>query len=188
MPPIKLLGFQDDSVIDEISELEKKVGLPHNFIHKLTSEDDWSFVIKLNALFEAASTHLLVSKLNVPELKDNLSYIDFGNSKFGKVALLKKLGCINSDEAKFLQMLFELRNKLAHNIAHVNFSFASHLNNMDSNQKKSFVNSVKCGNETIFWNCEDQPREKYVISHPKLLIFLTASDILVSLHMQTVGE
>lgn len=175
-------------MIDEISELEKKVRLPHNFIHKLTSEDDWSFVIKLTALFEAASTHLLVSKLNVPKLEDSFSYIDFGNSKFGKVVLLKKLGCINSYEAKFLQMLFELRNKLAHNIIYVDFNFESYLNIMDSNQKKSFVNSVKCGKETIFWNCEVQPIEKCIISHPKLLTFLTASHILVSLHMQTVDE
>ena len=175
-------------MLDEINELEKKVGLPHNFIHQLTAEDDWSFVIKLNALFEAASTHLLTSKLNVPELEDSLSYIDFGNSKFGKVALLKKLNCINTDEAKFLRMLFELRNKLAHNISHVNFNFDSHLTGMDSNQKKSFVKAVKCGNEMIFWNCEDQPREKFVLSHPKILVFLTASQILVSMHMQTVSE
>jgi hypothetical protein len=175
-------------VLEEISELEKKIGLPHNFIHQLITEDDWSFVIKLNALFEAASTHLLASKLNHPELEENLSYIDFGNSKFGKVALLKKLDCISRDEAKFLQLLFELRNKLAHNISYVNFNFGSHLTSLDSNQKKSFVNAVKCGKELVFWNCEHQSIEKYVLSHPKVLVFLTASEILVSLHMQTVSE
>jgi hypothetical protein len=174
-------------VLEEIAELENKVGLPQNFFHNLTGEDDWSFVIKLNALFEAASTHLLVSKLNVPELENNFTYLDFGNQKFGKVALLKKLECISKDEAKFLQVIFELRNMLAHNIKNVNFQFSEYIESLDKNQKKSFVKAIKCGRETIQWNCTEQPREKYILSHPKILIIIVASDILVSMQLQQSG-
>ncbi|NLS13848.1 hypothetical protein HGP28_13200 [Vibrio sp. SM6] len=169
-------------MLEYVAELEVKLGVPENFIWSLTNEDDWSFVIKLNALFEAIATQAIVVKLGCAELEDSLSYIDFGNSKFGKVTLLKKLGCITSSEAKFLQMLFELRNKLAHNISFVTFTFQSHLNSMDSNQFKSFVTAVKCDKEKIYWNCKEQPREQYVISHTKILILLTATDLLVSLH------
>ncbi|EOU2464777.1 hypothetical protein ACNTOD_003771 [Vibrio navarrensis] len=175
-------------MLENISELEAKLDVPANFILNLAGEDDWSFVIKLNALFEAAATQALVGRLGCLELEDSLSYIDFGNSKFGKVALLKKLGCISSLEAKFLQMLFELRNKLAHNIRFVNFTFESHLSSMDANQIKSFVNAVKCGNEQIFWNCEEQPREQYILSHTKILVLLTATDLLVSLHQSSVEK
>lgn len=171
-------------MLEEISELESKVGLPRNFVHRLTGEDDWSFIIKLNALFEASATHLLTSKLQAPELEDSLSYLDFGNRKYGKVMLLRKLGCLSPDETKFLQMLFELRNKLAHDVRNVEFDLNRYIESLDSNQKKSFLNAVKCGNETIYWNCEEQPREKYILSHPKLLIFMAATDILLSMQLQ----
>ncbi len=172
-------------MLENMEELESKLGIPQGFISNLAGEDDWSFVIKLNALFEATATQALVVKSGLTELEDNFSYIDFGNSKFGKVALLKKLGCITAAEAKFLQMLFELRNKLAHNIRYVTFTFESHLASLDKNQTKSFVTAVKCGNDKIYWNCEEQLREKYVLSHTKILILLTAMDILVSLNSET---
>lgn len=171
-------------MLEEISALETKVGLPNNFVHRLMSEDDWSFIIKLNALFEASATHLLTCKLGAPELEDSFSYLDYGNRKFGKVELLKRLGCLNSDESRFLQMLFELRNKLAHDVKQVFFDFDSYIKALDSNQKAAFVKSVKCGQEEIFWNCEVKPRANYVLSHPKLLIFLAASGILVSMQLQ----
>lgn len=171
-------------MLEEIAELENKVGLPPNFFHKLTAEDDWSLIIKLNALFEATSTHLLVSKLNVPELEDNLTYLYFGNPKFGKITLLKKFGCIDKDQGRFLQVIFELRNMLVHNIKSLNFAFTKYIESLDKNQKKSFVNTIKCGNETIYWNCAKQPTDKYILSHPKILIILVASEILVSMQVQ----
>lgn len=178
------LSFKEIPLLEEINELETKIGLPDNFVHRLVSEDDWSFVIKLNALFEASTTRLLTSRLAAPELEDSFSHLDYGNRKFGKVALLKKLGCINDDESKFLQMLFELRNQLAHDIKQVTFDFTSHIEGMDKNQKAAFIKAVKCGRENISWNCEVRPRADYVLSHPKLLIFIAASDILVSMHIQ----
>lgn len=175
-------------MLEYISALEDRIGLPKNFVHRLTSEDDWSFIIKLNALFEASATHLLTSRLQAPELEGSFSYLDFGNSKFGKVALLKKLGCIDSDQAKFLQMLFELRNKLAHDVKQVNFELSNYISGLDSNQRKAFINAVKCGKEDIYWNCEEQAREKYILSHPKVLILISASDILISMQMQQSTE
>lgn len=43
-----------------ILELESKIGVKSGFFASLLEEDDWSFVIKLHALFEAACTHLLL--------------------------------------------------------------------------------------------------------------------------------
>ncbi len=47
----------------EVSELESLLGLPNGFYNNLLAEDDWSFVIKLSALFEAASGQALATKL-----------------------------------------------------------------------------------------------------------------------------
>ena len=46
---------QDES----IQELEQALGLPKGFCFKLIEEDDWSFVLKLQALLESAISDLL---------------------------------------------------------------------------------------------------------------------------------
>ena len=54
------LPLPDFKVDQGILELEAKVGVKENFFRGLLEEDDWSFVIKLHALFEASCTHLLL--------------------------------------------------------------------------------------------------------------------------------
>lgn len=172
-----------DEAFKRIEVIEKKLGLPPRFYLDLTDEDDWSFVIKLNALFEAACTHLLTIRLNAPELEEAFAHLDFANAKFGKIALLRKLGCLNSDETKYLQVLLELRNKLAHNISYVSFSFDVHLSAMNKDQQQSFAKAIKAGaDETIYWNCKDEPRTKYILAYPKHSIWLTGADLLLSIH------
>ena len=46
---------------DVVSSVQK-LGLPEGFYNNLLNEDDWSFVIKLSALFEAAATHVLTER------------------------------------------------------------------------------------------------------------------------------
>src|SRR5688572_2981213 len=96
----------------DISAFESQLGLPVGFYDKLLQEDDWSFIIKLNALFEAAATHILVVRLKAPELADALANLDFAHGKYGKLVLLRKLDAINKDQATLLRMLAELRNSL----------------------------------------------------------------------------
>ncbi len=49
-----------DSIKKRLSALEIDLHLPSGFVMRLLDEDDWSFVIKLHALFEAALTCALV--------------------------------------------------------------------------------------------------------------------------------
>jgi hypothetical protein len=64
-----------------IDEFEERLGLPHGFYMHLFEEDDWSLVIKISALIEAACTHILRYKFRHPELEDNFSYLEQGNRK-----------------------------------------------------------------------------------------------------------
>ncbi|MEP7173540.1 MAG: hypothetical protein ABI705_08640, partial [Aestuariivirga sp.] len=57
----------------EISSIEKRLKLPKGFYSKLLDDDDWSFVIKLNAIFEALCTHVLVARLDAQTLSNELS-------------------------------------------------------------------------------------------------------------------
>src|SRR5680860_351259 len=101
----------------EVSELERLLGLPNGFYNNLLSEDDWSFVIKLSALFEAASGQALAAKLQHPEIESALSYLEQANPKYGKVTLMLQLDIINKEQSSFLTKLAELRNKLIHNVS-----------------------------------------------------------------------
>ena len=51
-----------EKIIDqEGAEFEQRLGLKSGFYQDIVTNDDWSFIIKLNALFEAACTHALAS-------------------------------------------------------------------------------------------------------------------------------
>lgn len=90
------------TIFEEIQDFESRLGLPENFYEQLLHEDDWSFVVKLNALFECACTHVLTARLHTPELADAFAQLDFANTRYGKVAQLRSLGAITSEQVTIL--------------------------------------------------------------------------------------
>ena len=50
---------QGNTLFPRLDELESNIGVEQGFFDRLLHEDDWSFVIKLHAVFEAVVTHLL---------------------------------------------------------------------------------------------------------------------------------
>lgn len=129
-----------DQILADIGSFEHKLGLPQGFYQTLLSEDDWSFVIKLSALFEAAATHALTVRLGYPQLVDSFSYLDHAHTKYGKVKLLKELDVISVEQANCLAKLAELRNLFAHNVSNVSMTFEQYISPMDSNQKSQLKN------------------------------------------------
>lgn len=172
-------------MLEDISNFEKKLNLPTGFYIKLLEEDDWSFVIKLSALFEAACTHILSVKLNAPELESSFAYLEQANVKYGKLQLLKKLGSINDNQYKFLEKLATLRNELAHKVANVNFTFSSYTDKFDKNQKESFINSFAYNyNDPVIIKDKSIPKNEFVIENAKIAIWNVASDIFACLHLE----
>ncbi|HSG21963.1 MAG TPA: hypothetical protein VLA64_03300, partial [Azonexus sp.] len=105
-----------------IIELEAKIGVRPGFFAALREEDDWSFVIKLHALFEAACTHLLLFHFKEPELSEVFSRLELSNKTTGKIAFLSKLGLIGKENRRLLSTLSELRNSLVHDVRNAEFS------------------------------------------------------------------
>ena len=93
-----------DAISKEVSDLENLLGLPNGFYNSLMAEDDWSFVIKLSALFEAASGQALSAKLQHSEIESELSYLEQAK----KITLILKLNIIIKEQSKFL---IEITNK-----------------------------------------------------------------------------
>jgi hypothetical protein len=174
-----------EGIFSEVDEALKQLCLPKNFYRKLLKDDDWSFIIKLNALVEAVSTHALVARLYAPELLDCFSRLDLGHGKFGKVVMLSKIGAITADQKKVLITLYELRNLVAHDISEVTFSFTEYVKAMDKSQLKSFVSNLGHGlKEKVSFSGKLVKRDEFVKSNPKLSLWLTVSEIIACLNME----
>lgn len=173
------------TIFDEVLEFESRLGLPKGFYSKLLQEDDWSFVVKLNALFEGACTHVITTRLHAPELADAFAQLDFANTKYGKVALLRSLGAISSEQATILRALAELRNALVHNISNVSFSFPSYVAGLDANQLKSLVKNFGHGmRDAIEIEEKSIPKAQFVRENPKLSLWLTAAEVIACLYVE----
>lgn len=175
-----------DSIFEDVGKFEQKLGLPKDFYRRLLREDDWSFVIKMNALFEGAATHVLSTRLHAPKLIDAFAHLDLLNSKVGKVVLLRQLDAITSEQATVMRQLGELRNELAHNVRNAMFSFTEYVASRDANQLAKLVKSFGHGlQEVIAIGDLKIPREKFVRENPKLALWITAAEVIACLHLES---
>jgi hypothetical protein len=129
----------DFEVSYAILELEAKIGVPANFFRNLNDTDDWSFVIKLHALFEAACTHLLLFHFKEPQLAEVFSRLELSNKSTGKVAFLEKLELIGKENRRFIATLSELRNSLVHDVRNAEFSLKAMVERLDAQALKNMA-------------------------------------------------
>lgn len=170
------------TVFSEIQDQSLRLGLPEGFYNSLLDEDDWSFVIRANALVEAACTDALVAAFHAPHLRSSLASLELGHRKHGKVALLTKLGALQAGQKDVLVTLLELRNKLAHNADQVRFTFSAYLESLEPKPKKKFIDTAGYG--LVPEGPDGVPRDQFVEKNPKFALWLTLAEILACLHLE----
>jgi len=126
-------------IAEDVLELESKVGVKQGFFAALLDEDDWSFVIKLHALFEAACTHLLLFHFKEPDLAEVVSRLELSNKTTGKLAFLSRLVLLGKEGRRLISTLSELRNNLVHDVRNAEFSLAEMVAKLDANELKQFA-------------------------------------------------
>ena len=119
-------------------QLSKELGLPDSFWPNLVTEDDWSFVIKLGSLFEAATTYLLVTSLGKTELQEVFSQLPIGG-RAGRIAIIRALELLNKKELHFIEAFSEIRNTVVHNIENVNLKLSDFMNELDKGTLKGYA-------------------------------------------------
>jgi len=139
----------DFKVSEAILELESKIGVPRNFFRNLNDADDWSFVIKLHALFEAACSHLLLFHFKEPELAEVFNRLELSNKTTGKIAFLGKLGLLDKENRRFISILSELRNSLVHDVRNAEFSLKNLLGTLEASEVKNLAISFSPFEATI---------------------------------------
>ena len=100
---------------DYVPLLEAKLGIKPGFFKSLDDDDenDWSFVIKLHALVEAAVSHLLTEQLHRSELSGLFARLEISNETTGKAAFVKALALLEGLDS--IEVLVERGNTL-HNL------------------------------------------------------------------------
>lgn len=162
----------DDQIVEQIKhirEFESRLGVASGFFEQLLSEDDWTFLIKLHALIEAAATTLLVEALNKPELRDQFARMPLSDSEYGKLSLMKSLGIVSAPYRGFIRKLSELRNQSVHNIQHTNLNFKTLV--MDAPKDKRAALADTLG---VAVRGSKQDRLKLLEENPKGLIWVSA--------------
>jgi len=83
--PFEIMLEKDyDTVEEAVRDSEREIGIRQGFLEPLHKEDDWSFIIKSHAFFEAAFTHLLVALTEKQEeLGDVFSCLELSNARSG---------------------------------------------------------------------------------------------------------
>ncbi len=167
-------------------KLLSSAGLPEDFMDNLLVESDWSFVIKLHALFEAVLASLVVKKLGVPALQDAITNLEFNNAKAGKVAFAQALELLDSREVAFLRGLSELRNRLVHNVRNVQFDLRVYVANMDARQQKSFKSQF--GRTILLLPDGEAEYTRLLREQPSIIIYFAAYSCLMVLEFNVSDQ
>lgn len=130
-----------ERVGDRLITYETKIGVERNFFCSLLNESDWSFIIKLHALFEAACTNLISHHLNEPELINVISRLELSGRTTGKIAFLSSLGLLEKRNRRYISDLSELRNTLVHDVKNVNFDLNEFIEKCDNPKVKHYAES-----------------------------------------------
>jgi hypothetical protein len=164
-----------------ISTIEKDFSIPEGYFVSFLREDDWSFIIKIHALLEAAASQLLAHAAGDVRLQKVFERLELSNKDTGKLAFLKALELFDKKQQSFVVFVSRLRNDIVHDIRNINFKFKDHMNGMDDNQKASFVDKI------IAFNVDDPTREywrNFIFSNPKGAIWAATFSVVVHAYMK----
>lgn len=183
----------DRAIFRGFAELETSIGVGQGFFAGLQREDDWSFVIKLHAVFEATATHLLTHHFREEALRDLFARLELSNKTTGKLAFLKALELLGSENRRYVSSLSELRNALVHDVRNCSFNLKEMVDGYDDKELKAFAISFNPYETRKRFDLENPPRFEVVSAEklkelmnraredPKLYIWVGGHNVLVSL-------
>jgi len=116
----------------DVQKFERALGMPQGWFLSLLKEDesdDWSFVIKLHALLEAAVAHVIIAKMELPEAQDFVARLNM-QGQTSKTTLGKARRVLESKHVTFITALSTIRNECVHDVRNVDFMFAGYVEHL----------------------------------------------------------
>jgi len=173
-----------------VAALESDLGLSEGFYGRLLQEDDWSFVVKLHALLEAAMTSLLTAHFRDARLQDLLARMEVGSrAATGKLSFASALGVLSQRDRRFVTALADLKSELTSSLGRTKFSFTAYVTALDGDGRRKFLDAFAHGLGARVAR-EDNPadRKAVVLEHAKLAIWSTAMSCFGSMYMRTKAD
>lgn len=172
-----------------ISDLEKDTGVKIGFFNSLISEDDWSFIIKIHALYEASITSLLTNKLGRHELQGFISRLELGDRSRGKLKITKELKLLDEDERKFIYALSEIRNDFVHNVNNTQINLENYFESLNKDKKQYYINTFGYTYSENLTICGHTVNSKiFTKENPKIAIWHNSMHVLAIISCITATE
>jgi hypothetical protein len=151
--------------------LEESLGVSKDFFHKIfLDEFDWSLVIKLSVIIEAALDRLLkIYFENLPE--KFISKLNI-NGSTGKIQLLLDLNLINQSEKNRIIEIIKIRNKFAHRIEFIDKNIFQYYLKLDPDESYNFFQKLITGKNNS--NKSNSSEETDLNENTIRIIFFTA--------------
>lgn len=157
-----------------VGQFEKEIDLPAGFfVNLLIKEDDWSFIIKLHALVEAAVSHLLATICG-EKLLTVFTRLQLSSETVGKLAFAKALDTLDTDERTFIRKLSEIRNSFAHDVRQAGASLDAYVAALNRDQLNALKVAIGPGINPFPIADKAVPELEFVRDNPKICIWLKA--------------
>jgi hypothetical protein len=118
--------------------LKESAGLSRSLLLSLENDDDWTFVIKMHALLEAALNHLLLMQCDNPAMAQIVSALDTSNDRTGKIALIKAYDLLQASSRMFMRRFSELRNMAVQDVRNSRFDLVDYFQTLERERQKSW--------------------------------------------------
>jgi hypothetical protein len=176
---------EERSPSNDVQKLERELGMPTDWFRSLLKEEsDWSFVIKLHALLEAALVHVINAKLSRPELRELVERLSMGG-RVSKTAFGKALKVLEPKHERFIEALSSIRNDCIHDVRNVAFKFAGYVEGLEPKKQQRLlstfgdflVDEIPLGDKKI-------PRDDFVRRGTRAAFWLAATLVLAELYLE----
>lgn len=171
------------TILHIIGGLEHTLELAPGFHDRLLDEDDWSFIIKVSALIENACSYALVTRFDYPHEHKQVFFVDIPQHL--RIKMLHNLGLLEDRHKKVLMKLSTLRNAFAHKPTYSNHDLDRYFED-NTGELHSWVScAFEDGTKGIHHKKEKYTPHNFFKKHPKLAIWQTTLDVLVSINVDT---
>jgi hypothetical protein len=135
-PSLNQLANRDPRALEELRRREVHLGLPNGLLLRLLeSPDDWTFVLRLHALVEAAVEHLIVTGIGKPAITDFIGRLPIAGGRAGKARLGRDLGLFDAADTALIEGLSELRNAYAHEVQMVDVGLVDYFDGLNNERR-----------------------------------------------------
>jgi hypothetical protein len=143
----------------------------------LTKGDDWTFIIKVHALIEAALTHLLAIAVGGGELQDRSESLPMTRG----IGLAVEHRLLDPGRATFLRALGRIRNAFVHDVRRVSLRIEDFVKSLDPIEQPQFWRDLMRG-YTLEPMINDSgrliPTEEFVATRPRFAIWISSMSAL----------